>query len=137
MALTSDYSLGRIFPTTGLYTWQLAEVLRRVGFAPLIYSREELREGFESILYTYVESGLPLLIAFEQHVVAAFGHVIDESGWSGAPDDGYLYSWFRNAGYIINDDNGFPYQFLGRDGPGAHGGSEYSFDDIARPIHAF
>lgn len=39
--LTRDYSVGRLFPSSGLYVWQLAEALRRLGFAPLLYSRDQ------------------------------------------------------------------------------------------------
>src|ERR1043165_6473552 len=37
--LTRDYSLGRIIPSSGLYVWQMAEALRRIGRPPLIYTR--------------------------------------------------------------------------------------------------
>ena len=34
--LTRDYSVGRLFPTGRLYVWQMAEVLRRINYSPLI-----------------------------------------------------------------------------------------------------
>ena len=34
--LTRDYPVGRLFPTGRLYVWQMAEVLRRINYSPLI-----------------------------------------------------------------------------------------------------
>src|SRR5690606_25999818 len=56
-SLTTDYSLGRLFPSDGLQMWQMAEALRRRRFEPLIYSRARHTDNFEHLLYTYIESG--------------------------------------------------------------------------------
>ena len=86
--LTHDYSVGRMYPTAGLYVWQLAEALRRLDFAPLLYARSQYddptattchTDHFDHLLYTYIESGIPVLAAFRNHVIVLFGHVSDYS----------------------------------------------------------
>lgn len=122
--LTRDYSVGRLFPSSGLYVWQLAEALRRLNFAPLLYSRDQYAQipqqschpdNFEHLLYTYIESGIPVLAAFDNHVVVLFGHVSDYSKVSNlTPVAGcnFIYSSALNWAYVGNDDNGFPYQLI-------------------------
>lgn len=122
--LTRDYSVGRLFPSSGLYIWQLAEALRRLSFAPLLYSRDQYSQisqqschtdNFEHLLYTYIESGMPVLAAFDSHVVVLFGHVSDYSNLSNmAPETGcnFIYSSVLNWAYVGNDDNGIPYQLI-------------------------
>jgi hypothetical protein len=80
--LTRDYSVGRLLPTSGLRVWQLAEALRRMRFSPLIYARDIYNDSFEHLLYTHIESGIPVLAALRDHVVVLFGHVSDFSGIS-------------------------------------------------------
>lgn len=114
-ALTRDYSVGRLFPTSGLYVWQMAEALRQMGFAPVMYGRRQNTQQFEHLMYTYVESGLPVLAAFQDHVVVLFGHVSDYSAGAnavagvGAP---FLMSSSFNKAFVAHDDNGTPYQVL-------------------------
>jgi hypothetical protein len=113
--LTRDYSVGRLFPTAGLYVWQMAEALRRVNFSPVIYSREEFGNTFEHLVYTYVESGIPVLAAFERHVVVLFGHQSDFSTIrqeSPSTESPFLFSSRFNRAFVGNDDNGIPYQML-------------------------
>jgi hypothetical protein len=129
--LTKDYSLGRIYPSPGLYVWQMAEAMRQVGFAPVIYTRNSYIDKFDHLLYTYIESGIPVLAGTENHVVVAFGH---QSNFSlSIPSGEPVFTSHFNQGLIINDDNRVPYQILRKDGiaeqPGAQE-SEIKFDDI-------
>ena len=48
--LTKDYSIGRLFPSSGLYVWQMAEALRRIGFFPVVYGRKQYKAQFERLL---------------------------------------------------------------------------------------
>ncbi len=68
-------------------------------------------------MYTYIESGIPLLAAFERHVVVLFGHRSDFSSVGAASPDSqpFVFSSNFNRAFIGNDDNGFPYQVLGID----------------------
>lgn len=126
--LASSHAMGRrVYPSGGLFSWQLAEALRLLRFSPLVYSRGKYGAAFEHLLYTYIESGVPLLVTVPGHVVAAFGHVSD---YTAAPSSGAAYTSEFNRGFIINDDNCFPYQALRQGGHRLAHDSRYSFNDI-------
>lgn len=121
----------RVYPSSGLYSWQLAEAMRLHGFAPVIYSRRQYRETFDHLLYTYIESGLPLLVTVDSHVFAAFGHWSDYT--KSFPEDDAsppVYSSHFNEALIVNDDNRYPYQALRRHGPRDDHDSEYDWGKI-------
>jgi len=127
--LTRDYSIGRLFPTSGLYVWQMAEALRQTGFAPLIYDRDHYKQDFEHLMYTYIESGIPILAAFKTHVVVVFGHVSDYAAAANAvPIAGAssIVSSQFNKSFVANDDNGIPYQVLSS----AAGGIPHCLADV-------
>jgi hypothetical protein len=108
---TQNYAQGeRVYPSRGLHLWQMAETLRREGFAPVIYSRAGFKEDFDDLLYTYIESGFPVFASLKRHVIVAFGHISDYSGTPPSPSDRWLKSSAFNRGFIVNDDNHFPYQ---------------------------
>lgn len=113
-ALTKDYSIGRLVPAAGLYVWQMAEALRQVGYAPVIYDCHDDKNNFKHIMYTYIESGIPILAAFNNHVVVLFGHRSDFSSHAASadPQQKILFSSGFNREFIGNDDNEFPYQAL-------------------------
>jgi hypothetical protein len=124
--LTRDYSVGRLFPSSGLYVWQLAEALKQIGFEPLLYSRDQYSQKpekcfhtdyFDHLLYTYIESGIPVLAAFHNHVVVLFGHRSDYSLVGSLVPLGncpFTFSSELSTAYVGNDDNGTPYQLLNR-----------------------
>jgi hypothetical protein len=107
----------------------MAEALRRLRFAPLIYSRQKFPQNFEHLLYSYIESGIPVLIAFDKHVVVGFGH---KSDYSAVPSSsgGFIFSSSFNRSFVIHDDNGVPYQLLHQTKSGAPGESKFEFKDI-------
>ncbi len=132
-ALTKDYSIGRLVPTAGLYVWQMAEALRQIGFSPVIYNRHEHGDTFEHLMYTYVESGIPILAAFDNHVVTLFGH---RSAFSGQPAPQTMCGQFTfssefNCAFFGNDDNAVPYQTLS-----CHGSMARNIDKVERFIAA-
>ncbi len=117
-SLTSDYSIGRMFPSSGLFIWQISEALRQRRFEPLIYSKGQYGEQeFEHLLYTYIESGIPCLVATQNHIFASFGHYSDIQSSFVDKSKKFTYSSEFNRGFIINDDNCFPYQSLNKEGP--------------------
>ena len=129
--LTRDYSLGRLVPSGGLYVWQMAEALRKIGRPPLIYTRRSFKDNFEHLLYTYVESGIPVLAGVKGHVVVAFGH--RSSFAANPPGAETIYTSAFNDAFIINDDNAVPYQLMQKTGIVSGAGaqaSKYSFQDI-------
>ena len=88
--------------------WQMAEVLRKTGFSPVIYSRESHEETFEQLLYIYIESGFPLLLGVPNHVVVAIGHKETTLNKVKIGDShGYMFTFTK--GLIVNDDNRIPY----------------------------
>jgi hypothetical protein len=131
VSLTRDYSLGRIFPSAGLYVWQMAEALRRLGFSPLIYTRLRFPSDFDHLLYTYIESGFPVLACLADHVVVAFGH---RSDYSITPTGtATFFTSEYNIAFVVNDDNEVPYQLLNKSGTISDAGaqsSQYKFSDI-------
>jgi hypothetical protein len=132
VTLTKDYSLGRIIPSSGLYVWQMAEAVRKIGRPPLIYTRANFPD-FDHLLYTYIESGIPVLAGMKQHVVVAFGHSSNFGTKLSGPAAAPLFSSVFCDALIINDDNAVPYQLLHKtgmvSGPGPQA-SKYQFSDI-------
>lgn len=128
--LTKDYSIGRLFPTHGLTDWQMGEACRQLGFAPMIYTRTGFGTSFDHLLYTHIESGVPVLATTHDHVFVAVGHRSDFS--RGLPVDQRVPSSFFCTGYLINDDNAIPYQNLWNTAqpPGGLGTSRYSLADV-------
>lgn len=128
--LTNDYSIGRIFPSNGLFMWQMAEAMKQCRFEPLIYTRSAYPNQFDHLLYTYIESGIPCLLGVPDHVVAAYGHFSDINSVT-IPGDGEIhYSSEFNQGFVINDDNSHPYQLLYATEPKDTKVSKYKVSDI-------
>jgi hypothetical protein len=67
---------------------------------------------FFRFLYVYIESGFPVLLTLKHdkigHVVVAFGHL---SSYLRKDDSSFSSSRYNHA-FIINDDNGYPYQSI-------------------------
>lgn len=117
-SLTSDYSIGRVFPSNGLFIWQVAEALRQRRFEPLIYSKNRYSdEEFQHLLYTYIESGIPCLVGTKDHIFPAFGHYSEIKASVVDKSKPHTYSSEFNRGFVINDDNFYPYQSLNSSGP--------------------
>ncbi|HNY42272.1 MAG TPA: hypothetical protein PKJ41_17845 [Bryobacteraceae bacterium] len=130
--LANHHALGsRVYPSSGLYSWQLAEALRLQRFAPVVYSRNQYPATFDHLLYTYIESGLPLLITVPGHVIVGYGHVSSyDRPWPPGPPVGHLYSSYFNAAWCISDDNKFPYQTLRAAGSSETVDSEFGWPQI-------
>ncbi len=126
--LVSDFTLGRAFPSQGLELWQASEILRRLGFHPVIHEKASFseslanklgfgtaEEGFRHLFYTYIESGIPLLVAYRTHAIVAFGHVSNYSKKipkSAAGPDGVHHSSVWNEAFLVHDDAAHPYHHL-------------------------
>ena len=48
----------RAFPASGLSDWQMAEMLRGLGFSPVIYAKSKVAD-FRKLLHIYLDSGIP------------------------------------------------------------------------------
>ncbi len=138
--LTRDFAFGqRNIPSSGLYVWQMAEALRKIGRPPVIYARSNFKDNFEHLLYTYIESGIPVLAGLKHHVVVAFGH---RSNFAANPaGTETIFTSAYNDAFVINDDNHVPYQLLHKTGLVSGSGaqaSRYKFEDIVdfiAPLH--
>jgi hypothetical protein len=104
----------RVYPSSGLFSWQLAEALRLQRFSPVVYSRNQYPHNFDHLLYTYVESGLPLLVTVPNHVVTGYGHSSDYTRpWPPLESSAqHVYTSYFNCAYVVSDDNFYPYQLL-------------------------
>lgn len=123
--LSKDYAIGRIYPSSGLSMWQLGESLRRIGFSPLIYDRTTFEGDFDRLLYSYIESGVPVIAGVPSHVVVISGHLSDFS--RSLPAAGRFFSSEFCTGWVISDDNCYPCETLLKAGGGD---SRYYFRDI-------
>jgi hypothetical protein len=134
-SLTADHAYGsRVYPSGGRNSWQLAEGLRLQRFSPMIYNRQEIESKFKGqfdhLLYTYVESGLPLLATVPGHVMVIFGHTSNYSLPLPKKTGDFIYSSHFNRAYVVHDDNCFPYQMLNQEGPKEERDSNYSWKEI-------
>lgn len=129
--LANHHAAGtRVYPSSGLYSWQLAEALRLQRFSPLVYSRKQFKDNFDHLLYTYVESGLPLLVTLPEHVIVAFGHHSDYERQRPAGVGDLAYTSHFNRAFVVCDDGCFPYQMLYDIGPGRTCDSKFSWPEI-------
>ena len=109
----------------------MAEALRKIGRPPVIYSRKNFGPDFEHLLYTYIESGIPVLAGLKDHVIVAFGH--RSSFGANPPGNQTVFTSAYNDAFVINDDNYVPYQLLHKTGLVSGSGaqaSRYNFSDI-------
>ncbi len=99
-------------------------------FSPVVYSRRQHGGRFEHLLYTYIESGIPLLVTLPRHVVVAHGHSSDYSTVPTIGPGEFVDSSIFNRALIISDDNCHPYQGLHQMGPTERGESQYYWSDV-------
>ncbi len=88
---------GREIPSNGLDIEHLASALTENGcFVRTYASKDEGNDNLLEILGAHIESGLPCILGFKDHVVVIAGHIIsiDENGES-------------KFGYVVFDDSGY------------------------------
>lgn len=111
--LTGNVSTGRLVPSKGLTAWQITEMFSNFGFSPEIYIRQQHQKLFDQLLYSYVESGLPVVVGLPGHAITVIGHQSDfTKQLQRLPASSYEYL----TGLIANDDNFMPYHAVRRDG---------------------
>lgn len=113
---------GRVIPYRGMTYQDYSKILSDFGCHPVIFytkdtdSQQELNPADFKDLYSYVESGLPVLASFGGHVVALIGHTIDYDRPPKPDADLLVDSSAFLKQFIVVDDNFFPYQLLGYPG---------------------
>lgn len=122
-------SYERVLPSQGVYESNMAKVLSDAHFYPRIYNYDK---QFDSILYTYVESGIPFILILPEHVVSCVGHGSIEQNISAEKASKLAYSVEASDSidyedsskktyfllstsslckeYIVMDDNSAPYK---------------------------
>ena len=115
----------------GLTPEQINIILKGKGVIARCISREQFSElgvsSYSPVLYGYVESGCPSLLAFFPrggtvgHIVPVLGHTFDADSWVPEARNGYFAGsggYFSSEGwldsFIIHDDNFGPYKTLPR-----------------------
>ena len=104
--------IGRNIPSGGLVLTQIAEIFKKNNFHPLIIQKKQHDNGdFFDEVYSYIESGIPMVAASTQ-----FGHAFTIVG-HGKPNFEKLNTCTANItlssniieSLIVNDDNYLPY----------------------------
>jgi len=77
IATSTDIKSGRSFPSEGLAVSQMLWALRTMGYDPLLYEDFDY-ESAKHTIYTYVESGIPVICGIEltegKHAITIIGH---------------------------------------------------------------
>lgn len=147
-------SMERQLPSKGLNVKQISYTLREFGFGTKIYSEKEYGPELFNIIDTYIESGIPVILALESsnfgHAITCVGKKEKEIQWDTIKDVPFEFrgdkrsyydaSTFPNE-YVVQDDNLFPYEVINLGNPGANypEGSEefneYKIDSIVVPLY--
>lgn len=113
----------RLIPSEGLTIAQISYSLSKIGFGSMIYhAKLDKQEEIKRILYSYVESGIPLIIGIEnsektfRHAIVCFGHEQIHKVQNQEESILDIADWHRN--FIVMDDNLSPYHFLDPNLPG-------------------
>ncbi len=114
-------NLGRTFPYRGMSYSDYSSILSEFGVYPVILRLKKNPEEKNVLqhelikLYTYVESGFPILASFAGHVVSLIGHTLDLSRTYSPNADGFIDSFVFLNQFVTVDDNYFPYVLLGNE----------------------
>ena len=114
----TEHSEGRTFPYRGMTYSDYSTILSEFGTYPVVlrlkdYSGNIYRDEHRH-LYTYIESGFPVVGSLPGHVVTIIGHTLDLTQNPQPDAEGLIDSSEFIKQYIIVDDNYFPYQLLGK-----------------------
>jgi hypothetical protein len=114
-----DVSFGRNIPSRGLTLGQVSEILTSIGFYPEIFVKElyQHNDFFYDILYSYIESGIPVVGAMrkKEHAIAIVGHgrlnnacdVISSNN-----DQPFVSTRCLVDSLVVHDDNRLPFKTI-------------------------
>lgn len=113
---------GRVVPYRGMTYSDYSKILSDFGCHPLI-TRIKTSTSSTSLdvdafddVYSYVESGVPVLASFGGHVAALIGHTSDFTRTFTPDNKNIVSSSAFLKQFVVMDDNFFPYQLLGYPG---------------------
>ncbi len=129
----TGYDSGRRVPYRGMNYSDYSSILAQIGCHPVILKpRTEPRDATISWdkdapsfhdIYSFVESGLPVIVSFTGHVATIIGHTLrddfggharDQMNVGGTTKETRFYNSFSLVRqFVVVDDNFFPYQLLG------------------------
>jgi hypothetical protein len=115
-------TMGRVVPYRGMTYSDYSKILSDFGCHPLVLlmkeseTETELNDQSFRDVYSYVESGIPVLASFGGHVGALVGHTLDLDRNYTPDEDNVVPSSAFLSQFILVDDNFFPYQLLGYPG---------------------
>ena len=121
-SMTPNY-LGRTIPSEGLNLLQMSDLLLKMNYHPIFLFKEELKEYFFHALYSYLESGFPILVGMNQkeHAITLMGHGAISSNIPKGKE--IIYNSELISEYLAVDDNYIPFTIIGEEG-------KYKLDDI-------
>lgn len=123
-------------PTSGLRPIQIAEVIKQMGYSPIVYEFGKDPQGnirkyrftADRVIYHYNESGLPIILGIPTvnaaHALVVVGHSFEPDFWFPLAESPYyqqlhsggLYhcstTWVEN--FIVQDDNFGPYLYINK-----------------------
>jgi hypothetical protein len=119
-------SMGRILPSGGLTTDQMAHIVTSLGFGTLYYDRKATKSTEQpwewdpiSICAPYLASGIPVILVGQEHAVTACGAITyHDRGSAKATGSSELHrtrDWIRAL--IVQDDAQGPYRLMPRSKP--------------------
>lgn len=82
--IVDDYSFTKIkcYPSLGLMPSQIVEIFNksRIPIKLFNYRDDLIRSSFDNIIRSYIESGIPVMLAIKEHVVLIIGHTKNDCG---------------------------------------------------------
>ena len=130
----SGTQYGRRAPYRGMTYFDYSHILSQFGCYPLVMTIKGENDNicpkaFQE-LYTYVESGFPVLASIGGHAIALIGHTIDYEK-NPTPDENNLInsSKFLKQ-FVVSDDNFFPYALFGHLDDPENYGREYLLSSL-------
>ena len=73
------FSFKRLMPSEGLTAEQVTYAVRELGFGAMIYSKNKYPDTFDSIISTYIESGIPVIAVLNDEK-KGIGHAVNIIG---------------------------------------------------------
>ena len=119
---TPNY-IGRNIPSEGLNILQISDLMIKMGYYPVVLFKDELKEDFYNTLYSYLESGFPILVGMneKQHAITLMGHgPISNLIPSNKK---IVYNSELISSYLAVDDNYIPFTIIGE-------GGKYKLEDV-------
>jgi hypothetical protein len=105
--------LGRTLPCEGLSVHQMVNALSNMGYSPVLYLKLPGQEqGWDPInlIYSYVESQIPVIVTVPDHAITVIGHTFNPNPDIPSGPVVSSHSWLE--AFIVHDDNIGPYRLL-------------------------